>query len=87
MAKEKVTLTLDAKNLAAFQSFVDQRSLQASPAQPISEHVAQRHELVAVDDWLQELEAEHGPVPPETLDWAATVVDEWAKRTRRRKAG
>lgn len=87
MAKEKVTLTLDAKNLAALRSLVGQRSLSATIDHAIAAHVARVKHLAAVDDWLQELEAEHGPVPPETLDWAATVVDEWAKRTRRRKAG
>ena len=27
---------------------------------------------------LAELEAEHGPVGPETLEWAARIVDDWA---------
>jgi hypothetical protein len=62
MAKEKVTLTLDAENLAA------------------------------VDEWLAELDAQHGPVPPGTLEWAARLVDDWEGSTqptvkRRRRAG
>ena len=34
---------------------------------------------------LDELEAEHGPVPQETLEWASQLVDEWARRKGRRK--
>lgn len=33
--------------------------------------------LAAVDEWLAELEQQHGPVPPETLEWAAQAVDRW----------
>jgi hypothetical protein len=43
--------------------------------------------LAAVDEWLEELEGEHGPIPPETLEWAGRLVDEWVKRNRRGKAG
>jgi hypothetical protein len=38
-----------------------------------AEHAVERrrHHLAAVDEWLAELELEHGPVPPDTLEWAA----------------
>jgi hypothetical protein len=87
MAKEKVTLTLDAKNLTALRGLVGSRSLSASVDQAIAAHVARLKHLAAVDEWLEELEQEHGPVPPETLEWAGRLVDDWAKRARRRKAG
>ncbi len=87
MAKEKVTLTLDGKNLAALRSLVGQRSLSATVDHAILAHISRMKHLAAVDEWLEELESQHGPVPPETLEWAGHVVDEWAKRTRRRKAG
>jgi hypothetical protein len=32
--------------------------------------------------YLAELEAEHGPVDPETLEWAARVVDDWEAASR-----
>ena len=87
MAKEKVTLTLDGRNLAALRSLVGQRSLSATVDHAISAHISRMKHLAAVDEWLEELESQHGPVPPETLEWASQLVDEWAKRTRRRKAG
>ena len=33
---------------------------------------------------IAELEREHGPVPPETLEWAAQLVDDWAAASRPR---
>jgi hypothetical protein len=87
MAKEKVTLTLDAGNLGALRSIVGSRSLSASIDRAIAAHVARMKHLAAVDEWLEELEDEHGPIPPETLEWAGRLVDDWAKRSRRKKAG
>jgi hypothetical protein len=87
MAKEKVTLTLDTGNLAALRSLVGQRSLSATIDHAITAHVTRMKHLAAVDEWLQELESQHGPIPPETLEWAGRLVDDWAKRTRRRRAG
>lgn len=87
MAKEKVTLTLDAQNLAELRSLVGARSLSGAVDHAIAAHIARMKHLAAVDDWLTELEREHGPIPPATLEWAGQLVDEWAKRGRRRKAG
>jgi hypothetical protein len=87
MAKEKVTLTLDEKNLAALRALGGRRTLSATVDHAIAAHVSRMKHLAAVDEWLQELENQHGPVPPETLEWAGQLVDEWAKRGRRRKAG
>jgi hypothetical protein len=86
MPKEKITLTLSAENLAALRGLVGSRSLSASVDQAIAAHIARIKHLAAVDTWLEELEREHGPIPPETLDWAGQLVDRWAKRARRRKA-
>lgn len=88
MAKEKVTLTLDAENLAALRALVGSRSLSASVDDAVRAHVARLRHLAAVDEWLAELDREHGPVPPETLEWAARLVDDWAARQgKRRRAG
>ncbi len=87
MAKEKVTLTLDAGNLAELRALVGSRSLSTTVDRAIAAHLERAKHLVAVDEWLQELDAEHGPVPQETLEWAGRLVDDWARRKRRRKAG
>jgi hypothetical protein len=89
MGKEKVTLTLDAENLASLRALVGPRSLSAAVDAAVAERVARLRHLAAVDDWLLELEREHGPVPTETLEWAAQLVDDWegGRRPRRRRAG
>lgn len=88
MPKEKVTLTLDAEQLGELRSLVGARSLSATVDQAVGAHLSRLRHLRAVDEWLVELEAEHGPVDPETLEWAARVVDEWASTgDRPAKAG
>ena len=87
MAKEKVTLTLDAENLAALRSLAGRRSLSAEIDVALAERVTQLRHLAAVDDWLRELDATHGPVPTETLEWAARLVDEWDATRPHRRAG
>ena len=89
MARAKVTLTLDAEQLEALRARVGARSLSAAVDSAIQAYVARVRHLTAVDSWLAQLEREYGPVPPETLDWAARLVDQWASgaRKRRRRAG
>lgn len=94
MAKEKVTLTLDADRLHELRALAGARSLSAAVDSAVLAYLARLRHLSAVDEWLLELEREHGPVPPETLDWAARLVDEWAAGSsstgsegRRRRAG
>jgi len=89
MAKEKVTLTLDADTLRALRELVGSRSLSAGVDEAIAAHVKRLRHLAAVDEWLAELEREHGPVPVETLEWAARIVDDWQRgqARQRRKAG
>jgi hypothetical protein len=77
MTKEKVTLTLDAEQLAELRSLLGARSLSATVDAALRSYTAKVKHLAAVDEWLAELEREHGPVPPETLDWAAQIVDRW----------
>lgn len=87
MPKEKVTLTLDAGNLAALRSLVGGRSLSAAIDSAVTERLARLRHLAAVDEWLGELDRAHGPVPQETLEWAARLVDEWDAKRRPRRAG
>jgi hypothetical protein len=88
MAKEKVTVTLDSGNLASLRALVGSRSLSASVDRAIAAHVARLKHLAAVDEWLEELEDAHGPIPPQTLEWAGQLIDDWwSKRSKRRKAG
>lgn len=86
MPKEKVTLTLDADNLAALRAFVGSRSLSASIDAAVAERVTLLRHLAAVDGWLGELDSIHGPVPQETLEWAARLVEQW-EGEHRRQAG
>ena len=87
MAKEKVTLTLDAETLASLRRLVGPRSLSAAVEAAVAERVARLQHLAAVDTWLAELDHGHGPVPPETLEWAARIVDDWDSKRTRRPAG
>lgn len=77
MAKEKVTLTLDAERLAALRTQVGSRSLSATVDAAIAAYLDRLVHLAAVDEWLAELQGDHGPVPTETLEWAARLIDEW----------
>jgi hypothetical protein len=56
MAKEKVTLTLDAENLAALRALVGPRSLSAAVDAAVAERLARLQHLAAVDEWLVELD-------------------------------
>jgi predicted transcriptional regulator len=89
MAKEKITLSLDSERLQELRSLVAARSLSATVDAAIAAYLERLRHLDAVDEWLAELEREHGPVPMETLEWAAQLVDEWesAPTKRRRRAG
>lgn len=89
MPREKVTLTLDSERLGELRSLVGARSLSAAVDNAVAAYVARLRHLSAVDDWLAELERTHGPVPAETLDWAANLVESWtqAKPKSRRRAG
>jgi len=88
MPKEKVTLTLDTDQLEELRSLVDSRSLSSTVDQAVASYLSRLRHLRAVDQWLAELEAEHGPIEPETLEWAARIVDEWdAGAERGQKAG
>jgi hypothetical protein len=44
---------------------------------PVSSIDQLRHGA-AVDQWLAELERDHGAVPAEALEWAARLVEDWA---------
>jgi hypothetical protein len=90
MPREKVTLTLDADRLQELRALVGARSLSAAVDSAVLAFLARLRHLSAVDDWLLELEREHGPVPPETLDWAARLVEDWESERGaegRRRAG
>jgi hypothetical protein len=86
VAKEKVTLTLDAGQLEDLRRITGARSLSAAVDAAVAAYLARIRHLTSVDEWLAELEREHGPIPSETLDWAAKLVDEW-ERSRSRPAG
>lgn len=86
MAKEKVTLTRDAAKLHELRALVRARSRSVSIDDAIEAHVQHKRQLSAIDAWLAEMERQHGPVPVETLQWAARLVNRWnaARRSGRR---
>lgn len=77
MPKEKVTLTLDGDQLKELRSLVGARRLSSTIDRAVGSYLSRLRHLRAVDEWLAELDAEHGPVEPETLEWAARIVAEW----------
>jgi hypothetical protein len=79
MARQKVTLTLDAALLEELRRLAGARSLSAAVDSAVAAYLARLRHLGAVDEWLAELEREHGPVPAETLEWAAQLVEGWAE--------
>jgi hypothetical protein len=92
--KTKVTLTLDTGQLDELRELVGARSISATVDAAVAAYLNRMRHLAAVDEWLAELEREHGPVPTETLAWAADLVDAWeatrvtkAPPKRRRRAG
>lgn len=89
MARTKITLTLDGDRVEELRQLVGARSLSAAVDSAILAYLAHLRHLTAVDDWLAELEREYGPVPAETLEWAARLVDDWAagREHRRQRAG
>ncbi|MEY4579041.1 MAG: hypothetical protein RL701_3744 [Pseudomonadota bacterium] len=89
MTKEKVTLTLNSETLSALRKLVGSRSVSAEVERAVSERVAKLRHLASVDDMLRELDDAHGPVPADTLAWAAKEVAEWSApvRKQRRKVG
>jgi len=78
MAREKVTLTLDGEQLEALRRVAGARRLSAALDSAVAAYLQRLHHLAAVDDWLAELEQEHGPIPTETQDWATQLVDDWS---------
>lgn len=72
-----MTLTLDTNQLEELRSFVAARSLSATVDAAVGSYLSRLRHLRAVDEWLAESEAEHGPVEPETLEWAARIIDDW----------
>jgi len=91
MPKEKVTLTLDSARLEELRRIVGARSLSAAVDSAVAAYLGRLRHLAAVDDWLAELERKHGPIPSETLEWAAQVVARWdtgrVSPARGRRAG
>lgn len=90
MTKEKVTVPLDAGRLSELRFHVGSRSVSAAVDAAMAQYLDRLRHLAAVDGWLADLDREHGPVPPQTLEWAARLVEEWeATRSARpnRRAG
>jgi hypothetical protein len=77
MAREKVALTVNRERLEELRDLVGARSLSVAVDSAIAAYLARLRHPAAVDEWLIGLEREHGPVPPDTLEWAARLVEVW----------
>lgn len=77
MSKEKVTLTLDADHLRELRALVGARSVSESVDAAVAAYLGRLRHLRQVDAWLAEMDREHGPIPPQTLEWAAKMVSDW----------
>lgn len=82
MAKEKVTLTLDADNLAQLRNLVGNRSLSAGMDEALADRLAHLRHLAAVDTWLAELEATDGPVSEAAMAYADETFAQWDATAR-----
>ena len=85
MGKEKVTLTLEADNLRELRSLVGARSMSETVDAAVTAYLARLRHMRQVDEWLVEMEREHGPVPAQTLEWAAKLVGQWESKAERRR--
>lgn len=85
MPREKVTLTLDTDALQELRALAGARSLSAAVDSAILAYAERMRHLAAVDEWLAEMERDHGPVATATLEWAARLVDDWDRSARRRR--
>ena len=63
--------------MAELRRLVGARSLSAAVDAAVDAHVRHLRHLQAVDDWLAEMDAEHGPVPPEVVAWGERAVSDW----------
>ena len=82
--RQKVTLSLSVDELEELRELAGARSLSAAVDRAVAAELDRLRHLTAVDNWLAELERAHGPVPSQTLDWAARLVNEWESGRRRR---
>ncbi len=88
MAKEKVTLTLDADDVAELRHLVGARSLSAGVSDAVAARLVQLRHQIAIDNWLAELDGTHGPVPEHIRAWGVEQVERWAaKADPQRQAG
>ncbi|MGQ0772915.1 MAG: hypothetical protein ACT4NY_00595 [Pseudonocardiales bacterium] len=76
MAKERVTLTLDAERLAALRAQVGNRSLSAGVDAAIAAYLDRLMHQAAVDEWLAQMQAHQDPAPARTAYWAARLITE-----------
>lgn len=77
MPKQKLTLTLDSEAVNQLRSIVGARSLSAAVDAAVRAYLVRLRHLQAVDEWLVEMERSHGPIPTQSLEWAAKLVDDW----------
>lgn len=71
MAKEKVTLTLDAERLAALRAQVGNRSLSVGVDAAIAAYLDRLTHQAAVDEWLAQMLAKDAGFESKVLPFGA----------------
>ncbi|MFT3851210.1 MAG: type II toxin-antitoxin system CcdA family antitoxin [Ilumatobacteraceae bacterium] len=74
MAKQKITVTVDAELVAAIRDD-DAPSLSAVVNAALAEEVARRARLRALRQLVADLQARYGAVPADDAAWAAGLFD------------
>lgn len=75
MSKETITVVLDGELVAELRQLRDPQTLFATVEAVLKDRVQHLRHLVAVDEWLAEMETEDGPVSPGERAWAEAVFD------------
>ena len=61
---------------------VGARSLSAGIDKAVAAYLARLRHLAAIDDWLAEMERDDGPIPSNSIEWAARLVGTWEAQAR-----
>lgn len=78
-----MTLTLDAERLQEMRALVGGWRLSAAIDRALGAHLVRLRHLRAVNQWLAELDHQHGPGDPEILEWADGAVGAWDEQRSR----
>lgn len=82
VATTRITVRLDSQNLAALRGLVGPRAHSASVNAAVASYLVSRSGAAVLEQLIAVTDAELGPIPDETLAWAAAVIDGWETSQR-----